>query len=185
MLTLSKGFDDEGEVEEAEEEDIEFLEAGEDSAEAFEPPEEPLDFVALFVESAVVFPGLDAVGLWRNDRDHAQAEHQLPGFVALVGAIHQQRQAFPHRPQFRQQGATFGSIVRMAGRQGEGYGRSSIRGNQMNLGVPSAARLADGLRSVFFRAPVPSGCTLIEVESSANASILIRTICSDCNFSNS
>ena len=101
MLTLSKGFDDEGEVEEAEEEDIEFLEAGEDSAEAFEPPEEPLDFVALFVESAVVFPGLDAVGLWRNDRDHAQAEHQLPGFVALVGAIHQQRQAFPHRPQFR------------------------------------------------------------------------------------
>ena len=184
MFTLAKRFDDEGEVEEAEEEDIEFLEAGEDSAEAFESPEESLDFVALLVESAVVFPGLDAVGLWRNDRDHAQAEHQLSGFVTLVGAIHQQRQAFRHGPQFRQQGATFGSIVRMAGRQGEGYGRSSIRGNQMNLGVPAAARLADGLRSVFFRAPVPSGCTLIEVESSANASILIRTICSDCNFSN-
>jgi hypothetical protein len=46
------------------------------------------------------------------------------------------------------------------------------------LGVPSAARLTDGLGSVFFRAPVPSGCTLIEVESSANASILMRTICS-------
>src|SRR5258707_13166717 len=168
----------------AEEEDIEFLEAGEDSAEAFESPEEPLDFIALLVESAVVFPGLDAVGLWWNDRDHAQAEHQLPGFVALVGAIHQQRQAFRHGPQFRQQGPTFGSILRMAGRQGEGYGRSSIRGNQMNLGVPSAARLADGLRSVFFRAPDPSGCTLIEVESSANASFLIRTTCSDCTFSN-
>ena len=184
MFTLAKGFDDEGEVEEAEEEDIEFLEAGEDSAEALESSEEALDFVAFFVEGAVVFPGLDAVGLWRNHRDHAQAEHQLPGFVTLVGAIHQQRQAFWHRPQFRQQGATFGSIVRMAGRQGEGYGRSSIRGNQMNLGVPSPARLADGLRPVFFRAPVPSGCTLIEVESSANASILIRTICCDCNFSN-
>src|SRR5258708_3569881 len=168
----------------AEEEDIEFLEAGEDSAEALESPEEPLNFIALLVESAVVLPGLDAVGLWRNERDHAQDEYQLPGFVTLVGAIHQQRQAFRHRPQFCQQGATFGSIVGMAGRQGEGYGRSSIRGNQMNLGVPSAARLADGLRSVFFRAPVPSGCTLIEVESSANASILIRTICSDCNFSN-
>jgi hypothetical protein len=36
----------------------------------------------------------------------------------------------------------------MAGRQSEGYGRSSIRGNQMNLGVPSAARLADGLTSI-------------------------------------
>ncbi len=34
MFTLAKRFDDEGEVEEAEEEDIEFLEAGEDSAEA-------------------------------------------------------------------------------------------------------------------------------------------------------
>jgi hypothetical protein len=40
VFTLAKGFDDEGEVEEAEEEDIEFLEAGEDSAEALEPPEE-------------------------------------------------------------------------------------------------------------------------------------------------
>ena len=68
MFTLAKGFDDEGEVEEAEEEDIEFLETGEDSAEAFESSEEPLDFVALFVESAVVFPGFDAVGPWRNDR---------------------------------------------------------------------------------------------------------------------
>ena len=153
MFTLAKRFDDEGEVEEAEEEDIEFLEAGKDSAEAFESSEEPLDFIALLVESAVVFPGLDAVGLWRNDRDHAQAEHQLPGFITLVGAIHQQRQAFWHRPQFRQQGATFGSIVRMAGRQREGYGRSSIRGNQMNLGVPSAPRLADGLRSVFLERP--------------------------------
>ena len=74
MFTLAKCFDDEDEVEEAEKEDIEFLEAGEDSAEAFESPEEPLDFVALLVESAVVFPGLDAVGLWRNDRDHAQAQ---------------------------------------------------------------------------------------------------------------
>ena len=61
MFTLAQGFDDEGEGEEAEEEDIEFLEAREDSAEAFEPSEQPLDFVALFVESAIVFPWLDAV----------------------------------------------------------------------------------------------------------------------------
>jgi hypothetical protein len=155
VFTLAKGFDDEGEVEEDEEEDIEFLEAGEDSAEVFESTEEPLDFVAFFVEGAVVFPGFDRVGLWQNHRDHAQAEHQLPGFVALVDAIHQQRQAFRHRPQFRQQGATFGSIVRMAGRQGERYGRSSIRGNQMNLGVPSATRLADGLRPFFERPSRP------------------------------
>jgi hypothetical protein len=35
----------------------------------------------------------------------------------------------------------------------------------------------------FFRAPVPSGWTLIEVESKDTASSLIRTICSTCNFS--
>src|SRR5271163_5147816 len=107
-----------------------------------------------------------------------QVEHQLPGLVALVGAIHQHANALRHRPQLGEQGASLGRIVRVARRQGEDYGRSSIRGNHMNLGVPSAARLADGLRSVFFNAPVPSGCTFTEVESSANASILMRTICS-------
>jgi hypothetical protein len=80
VFTLAKRFDDEGEVEKAEEEDIEFLEAGEDSAEVFESPEEPLDFHALLVESAVLIPGLDAVGLWRNDRDHAHAVSQVAWF---------------------------------------------------------------------------------------------------------
>ncbi len=36
MFTLAEGFDDKGEVEEAEEEYVEFLEAREDSAEALE-----------------------------------------------------------------------------------------------------------------------------------------------------
>jgi len=40
VFTLAKRFDNDGEVEEAKEEDIEFLEAGEDSAEAFESPED-------------------------------------------------------------------------------------------------------------------------------------------------
>src|ERR1035437_398096 len=44
-------------------------------------------------------------------------------------------------------------------------------------------RHAHGLWTVFFRAPVPSGCTLTEVESRQKASILMRTICSCCNFS--
>ena len=149
MFTLTESFDDEGEGEEAEEEDIELFEPGEDSAEAFESSEQALDLVAFLVEGAVVFPGFDAIGLRRNHRNHAQAEHQLPGLVALVGPIHQHRQAFRHRPKLGQQGASFGRVVRIAGRQGEGYRRSSIRGNQMNLGVPSAARLADGLRPVF------------------------------------
>ncbi len=66
----------------------------------------------------------------------------------------------------------------------ERYGRSSIRGNHMNLGGPAAAGLADGLRAVFFRAPVPSGCTLTAVLSIDNASSLMRTIRSRCKCSN-
>jgi len=42
-------------------------------------------------------------------------------------------------------------IVVVAGRQSEDYSRSSIRGNHMNLGVPSAAGFSNSLWSVFFK----------------------------------
>jgi hypothetical protein len=42
VLTLLKGIDDGSEVNEGEEHDVELFEAGEDAAEALEPPEEPL-----------------------------------------------------------------------------------------------------------------------------------------------
>src|SRR5262249_47949536 len=87
-------------------------------------------------------------------------------------SIHHQRNFDRQRTQFQQQLPPHGSIVRFAWRQAENYCRSSIRGNQMNFGVPSAARFPDGLRSVFFKAPVPSGCTFTEVESKLKASIL-------------
>ena len=66
----------------------------------------------------------------------------------------------------------------------EGHGRSSICGNHMNLGSPSAPRLSDRLWSVFFNAPVPSGCTLTMVLSIETALSLTRTICSRCRCSN-
>jgi hypothetical protein len=47
VFTLTKRFDDEGAVEEAKEEHVELLGSGEDSAEALEAAEEPLDLVAL------------------------------------------------------------------------------------------------------------------------------------------
>ena len=84
MLTLSERFDHKGEGEEAEEDDIEFFEAGEGSTESFESTEEPLDFIALFIESAVVFSRLDAVGLGMDAGEHSEFQHQLPGFVAFV-----------------------------------------------------------------------------------------------------
>jgi hypothetical protein len=66
------------------------------------PAEEPLYLIALLVERAVVVPGFDSVGFGRNHRDHAQAEDKLAGLIALIGSIHQQRQAFRHRPEVMQ-----------------------------------------------------------------------------------
>jgi len=48
------------------EEHVELLQAREDSAEALEATEQPLDLVALLVEGSVVVPGLDTIGLGRN-----------------------------------------------------------------------------------------------------------------------
>jgi len=176
VFTLTQAFDDQGKVDKSQEHHVEFFESGEDATKAFQAAEQSLDFVAAPVHGAVIFPGSDTVLLGRHDRDEAEVQGQLPSFVALVGTIHEQVDRPCSPPQFTQQLSPFRSIVRLARRQGERYGRSGIRGNQMNLGGPPAARLADGLRAVFFSAPVPSGWTLTEVLSSDTASILIRTI---------
>ena len=82
-----------------------------------------------------------------------------------------------------QQLTSFWSVVGLSGGKREGDSRSSIRGNHMNFGGPAAAGFADGLRAVFFSAPVPSGWTLTMVLSIDTASILMRTICSLCRCS--
>src|SRR5512137_1318995 len=155
---------------------VEFLEAGEDSTKALQPTEQPLDFVAPPVDRLAVVPGGESIGLRRHYRVEAQIERQLAGLVALVGAVHDQMQAPVRTAQRGQQLPALGRIVRLARRQRERYGRSSIRGNHMNLGGPAATGLADRLRAVFFGAPVPSGCTLTTVLSRATDSILMRTI---------
>jgi len=155
---------------------VELLEAGEDPAEAFETTKQSFNFVSPFVDRLAVMPSSDAVGLGRYDGRESQVEGQLPGFIALVGPIHDQMHRAVRATQLRKEPATFGRIMRLARRQTKRYCRSSIRGNHMNLGGPSSSGLADGLRAVFFSAPVPSGCTLTMVLSSATDSILMRTI---------
>jgi len=176
VLTLSERIGDQGEMDKRGEHYVELLEAGEDPAEALEAAEQSHDFVAPLVDRLAVTPSSDAGGLGRHDRCKSQVEGQLPGFIALVGSIHYQMHRAVLAAQLREQLATFGRIVRLAGREGESYCRSSIRGNHMNLGCPSASGLADGLGAVFFSAPVPSGCTLTTVLSRATDSILMRTI---------
>src|SRR5260370_7233950 len=78
--------------------------------------------------------------------------------VMLIGprqCVHQHGQAFGHSREFPKQLPSLGCIMGIARRQSEGYGRSSIRGTHMNLGVPSAPALAHTLWPLFFAAPGP------------------------------
>ena len=147
-----------------------------------EPTEQPLDFVAATVQQAVVFPRLQAGPTRRNDRNPSKIQRQLTGLIVLIGAVHQQRERLGQRPQSGQQIAALGSVVHLAGRERERYRRSSIRGNQMNLGAPSAVAIGQSLGDL--NAPVPSGCTFTMVESIETASTRMRTSCSLCSFSN-
>ncbi len=49
MLTQPKCLDDEGEVNKANEHDVEFLEPGKDAPESFQPSEKTFNFIAPFV----------------------------------------------------------------------------------------------------------------------------------------
>ena len=60
-------------------ESVEFLETREDTTEALESAEETFDLVALLVNGMIVVPGMHAVGLRGNHRNHSQVEHQVPG----------------------------------------------------------------------------------------------------------
>src|ERR1700688_75089 len=156
------------------EHDVELLETGEDPTVALQAPEEPFDFVSTLVNLLAVFPGIYPGGQRRHYRREAQVKCQLAGLVALIGAIHDQVHRAIGSAQRGQQLAAFGAVASLSGRERESYCRSSIRGNHMNFGGPSSSGFADGLRAVFFSAPVPSGCTLTMVLSSETDSIRIR-----------
>ena len=176
VFTLSESIDDEREVDEGDEHDIQFVESREDAPEAFETTEQPFHFVSAFVHFPIVFPRFKAVALWRNNRDETQVQCELSCLVAFICLVHQQVQWPIGRPKALKQGSPLRCITGLSGRKRECYGCSSIRGNHMNRGGPSGPALADSLRSVFFNAPVPSGCTFTIVLSSETTSILTRTI---------
>ena len=131
-----------------------------DAAESLEPAEESLDLVAAAIERSVVFPRLQAGAPGRHDGNPSEIQSQLACLIVFIGAVHQQRQRLGQWPQTTEQLAALLGVVRLAGRESEGYRRSSICGNHMNLGGPSAAGFADRLRTVFFNAPRAVGMHL-------------------------
>ena len=86
MLTLAHGLEDGSKVEEGEEHDVAFVEAGEDAAESLEPVEESFDLVAAALEHAVVFPRLQTGALGRHDGNPSAIQCQLACLVVLSQA---------------------------------------------------------------------------------------------------
>jgi len=67
---------------------VELLEGGEDATKALQTAKQPLDFIATFVDRFAVVPSGNPVYLGRHDWDESQIQCQLPGFVSLVGPVH-------------------------------------------------------------------------------------------------
>src|SRR6476620_12374530 len=89
-VNTTKGFDDEGEIDEGDKHHVEFLESRENASKSLQPSEQSLDLVASLVHRTVVFPRIDSIAFGRNDGNEVQVQRQLPGLVALVCTIHEQ-----------------------------------------------------------------------------------------------
>ena len=100
---LLKCIPDHGDVNEAEGDQVELVVAGGYAAEALEPAAEALDLVAPTVEVAVEGPGRIAVPGRRDDGPTAQFTGQLAGLVAVIGAVHDQRQVARDRAESGQE----------------------------------------------------------------------------------
>ena len=114
---MRKTLDTTDEIDESKEDDVKFLESGKDATESFQSAEKPFHLVAFLVAFSVVFPGIEPVGFGRNYGNHAQIEHQLPRFIALVSLIHPHEKPFLHGTKFFQQRPPFGRIVSIAWRE--------------------------------------------------------------------
>lgn len=72
LLTLFDCNYNQGENDKAHEHDIQFVKPGEDAAESLQPPEQPLDFIALFIQFLVMLPRFCPAAFRRHDRRKAQ-----------------------------------------------------------------------------------------------------------------
>ena len=117
-----------------------------------------------------------------NPRGFATATQPEPQ-VEGGGASHRPRRRVHDRrwpavllPQTLQQFPAFRCIMDLPRGQRERQGRSSIRGNQMNLGGPANTELADALQVVFSRPRAVRGYTLMLVQFIHTASSLMPSL---------
>ena len=83
-----------------------------------------------------------------------------------------------------QKSTAFRTIAAVSGRQRKDYPALIRCGGHMKFGIPSAPCSSDGLNAAFFKAPIPSGWTLMQVESRLITFTWIWMIPSCCKCKN-
>lgn len=91
MLTLSKPNCNEGKLYDGQEHGISFVVACADLSELLEPAKKAFHHISPLICFFVIFPGVFAVTLWRNDGFMAVGGGQCAGFIAFIRSVHQQR----------------------------------------------------------------------------------------------
>jgi len=155
---------------------IQLVVSRENSAKAFKTEKISLYFIALLVSFLVVFPWLFAIAFRRHHGNEAFLNNLSPHLIALVGLIHKHIDLLRQPLHSLKQLLSLRRIMVAAWRQRENHSRTVRCGDHMNFGGEASAGTPDALLSSFFKAPVPSGCTLTVVLSRQTASIFIWII---------
>ncbi len=145
--------------------EIEFIIAGENAAKAFYAPKQALDLISLFVQLLIIAPGIFSVPLRWNDRHIPKLQSQGSRFVTFISPVHQQMNRMVHRTELPQESTAFRSVAAVSCRQCKRYPIPIRCGGHMKFGIPSSSCSPDGLWPTFFKAPIPSGWSLMQVES--------------------
>ena len=152
-----KHIDNESKKDKSQKDNIQFVIAGKNATKSLDTAKKPLNLVALFVQLFIIVPRIFAIAFWRNNRDIAKFHCQSSCLIPFVGPIHQKVNRVIRRTELLQKSTAFRAISTVSGRQRKDYPISIRCGDHMKFGVPPTTCSSDGLRSVFFSAPIPSG----------------------------
>jgi hypothetical protein len=127
----------------------EFVVAGGDGTKVLELVEEALDEVAFAIEREIALTLGFSVGLWRNHRSDSSPGERVDQWIGVVGLVAEQGAGIDGVDQ--RLGAS--QIVALTRREDQFDGIAQRIDKSVDFGSQSAARSADGLFAVFFRAP--------------------------------
>ena len=144
-------------IDKSQKDDIKFVIAGKNTTKTLDAAKKSLNLITLFVQFLIVVPRIFAIAFGRNNRCVAKFHGQSPGFIPFIGPVHQKINRMVCWTELPQKSTTFWTVATVSRRQRKDYPIPIRCGDHMKFGVPSTPCSSDGLRPVFFKAPIPSG----------------------------